>query len=118
MIAVKGADLLVTISAGPHPLNGAMWNLINKVRAKENTLFHVYTNLVGEEWGNISFIGGAMAYGPDGWEIAMGPMDKEAMILVTLNASELYEVRSKSPNIRDRRPSAYHELVDFEYPHM
>lgn len=114
---LKGADLLITISAGPSK-SEAGWHLVNQIRAMENTIFHVYSNIVGEEWGGLSFFGKAMAFGPDGKHIATGPKDKEAMFIATLNASDLYKARRDHPHLRNRRPSAYREIPDFTYPHM
>jgi predicted amidohydrolase len=92
--------------------------LVNQVRAIENSVFHMYSNIVGTEWGDVSFFGGAMIIAPDGTFIEKGPVDKEDMIIGTLNAKEIYEVRRSFPCLRDRRPSAYRELIDFKYPHM
>jgi predicted amidohydrolase len=115
--AIKGADLLVTISANSAQFE-ARWRILNQLRAIENTVFHVFTNLVGEEWGRVSFFGEAAAFGPDGKEIVKGPLNQEAMLLAKLNARDLYKARSVFPCIRDRRPSAYREISDFTYPHM
>lgn len=116
-LAVQGADLLITISAGPSEFKDG-WYLVNQVRAIENTMFHVYSNIVGTEWGDVSFFGGAMIISPNGTFLEKGPVDEEAMVIATLNASELYDTRRAVPFLRDRRPTAYQELTNFKYPHM
>jgi len=116
-LVVQGADLLITPSAGPSAYKDG-WYLVNQVRAIENSIFHVYSNVVGTQWGDVSFFGGAMIIGPDGTFIEKGPVDKEDMIIATLQAKELYETRRSFPCLRDRRPSAYTELTDLKYPHM
>jgi len=116
-IAVQSADLLITPSAGPSAYKDG-WYLVNQVRAIENSIFHVYSNVVGTQWGDVSFFGGAMIIGPDGTFVEKGPVDKEDMIIATLQAKELYETRRSFPCLRDRRPSAYTELTDLKYPHM
>jgi N-carbamoylputrescine amidase len=116
-LTVQGADILITISAGPSEFKDG-WYLVNQVRSIENTVFHVYSNIVGTEWGDISFFGGAMIISPKGTFIEKGPVDKEDMIIATLNAKELFEARRSTPFLRDRRPSAYQELTDLTYPHM
>lgn len=110
IVTIKGADLLVTISAGPSGYEES-WRILNQTVAMTNTIFHVYSNAVGRQWGNFSFFGGAHAISPEGVFIAKGSFNEEALIFATLNAKDLFDSRSKFLILRDRRPSAYQDLV-------
>jgi len=110
--AIKGADVIVCISAGPTELKDA-WYMTNQVRAMENTVFIVYSNFVGKQWGNVSFFGGAMIIKPTGEFEAKGPVDEEAMITARLEAKTLSNARASWPALRDRRPWMYTEITRY-----
>jgi predicted amidohydrolase len=110
--ALKGADVIICISAGPTELKDA-WYMYNQVRAMENTVFIVYSNFVGEQWGKVSFSGGAMVIKPTGEFLAKGPVDKEDMTIAKLEAKTLFDARTAFPALRDRRPWMYTEITRY-----
>jgi predicted amidohydrolase len=63
-LALRGAQLLVTVSANMDPFGGDHY-LYARTRALENALPHVYVNRVGEEAGNL-FVGGSIAANDQG----------------------------------------------------
>ena len=115
---IKGADVVVCISAGPVETKEA-WYLVNRIRSIENTVFVVYSNAVGKQWGEapgggpVSFFGGAMVIKPSGEFAAKGPVDEEAMTIGTLEAKDLADARAGYPGLRDRRPFVYEEITRF-----
>jgi predicted amidohydrolase len=117
VMAIKGMDLLVTLSAGPH-FGKDRWYAFTPVRAIENNVFHVYSNVVGTQWGDMTFFGGAMIVSPKGTFLAKGKVDEEDLIVATLEEKDLFECRKGHPFLRDRRPSAYQALVSTDYPHL
>jgi len=114
VMAVKGMDLLITLSAGPC-FTRERWNLINPVRAMENNVFHVYSNAVGTQWGDVSFWGGAMILSPTGEVLAKAKPDEEDLVVAELETKNLIECRKTHAILRDRRPTAYQELCSIRY---
>lgn len=95
---LMGAQLLLTISAGPNP-TAEGWDHVLKTRAAENRVYQAYCNVVGTFQG-VSFFGGNRIVSPDGKEVVRGPMGEEAMVVGTINAHVLYEARCKLPSLR------------------
>jgi N-carbamoylputrescine amidase len=110
VMAINGADLLITLSAGPEGTEKG-WTLINQMRGRENTIFYLFSNAVGPQWGNVSFFGGAMIVAPDGEILARGKVGEEDIIVVEIEATALFDRRKTYPVLRDRRPSAYKGIV-------
>jgi predicted amidohydrolase len=118
LLSVQGADVLMTISAGPSKYRED-WIMVNRVRAIENTFFHVYSNILGTEWGDVSFPGDAMIISPTGKIIEKGPDNEEAMICAELDSAELYSARRTMSMLRNRRPFTYGQLSSSDtYPHI
>jgi len=109
---IKGADVIVCISAGPTEYKDG-WYAFNQVRAMENTVFIIYSNFVGKQWGHVSFFGGAMVIKPTGEFVAKGPVDEEAMTIAKLEAKALLDARAAYPSLRDRRPWMYTEITRY-----
>lgn len=116
IMAIKGMDLLVTLSAAPE-FAKEQWYLINPARALENNVFHVYSNFVGTQWGDATFFGGAMIISPRGEFLAKGKVDEEDLIVARLEAKDLFECRRALNKIGDRRPSVYQDIISTKYPH-
>jgi N-carbamoylputrescine amidase len=114
VMAIKGMDLLITMSAGPS-FTKERWNIINPVRAMDNDVFHVYSNVVGTQWGDVNFWGGAMIISPTGDFLAKGKVDEEDLIVAELKARDLLECRKTHCYMRDRRPTAYQEISSTKY---
>ena len=117
VMAVNGMDLLLTLTAGP-TFAKDRWNAFVPVRAIENSVFHVMANVVGTQGENMTFFGGAMIVSPRGVFLARGKVDEEDLIVATLDEKELFETRKGHPFLRDRRPSAYQDLVSTRFPHL
>jgi predicted amidohydrolase len=114
VMAIKGMDLLITMSAGS-TFTKARWMMVNPVRAMDNDVFHIYSNVVGTQWGDVTFWGGAMIISPTGAVLAQGKIDEEDLIVATIDVRELLECRKAHCYMRDRRPSAYKEICSSEY---
>jgi predicted amidohydrolase len=102
VMAIKGMDLLITMSAGPY-FTKERWNIVNPVRAMDNDVFHIYSNVVGTQWGDVNFWGGAMIISPAGDFLAKGKVDEEDLIVAELKVQDLLECRKTHCYMRDRR---------------
>ncbi|MEM3703623.1 MAG: carbon-nitrogen hydrolase family protein [Candidatus Bathyarchaeia archaeon] len=109
--ALQGAQLIVTISAGPSLFKDA-WGIMLPMRALENAVFQAYCNVVGTFRG-VSFFGGNRVIAPTGDIIVQGPIDEEAIVIGTMDINVLYEARCSLPILRpgyDLQPYLY-ELI-------
>lgn len=106
--ALKGADMLVCISASPSATR-TFFEKIIVARALENTIFFTYTNLVGTEL-NIVFWGGNTVIGPRGDEKAKGEYFKDGIVSCDIDLKELNVAREYRPTIRETRPELFNEL--------
>jgi predicted amidohydrolase len=106
--ALKGADLLVCISASPSTTRIYFEKIIVS-RAIENTVFFTYTNLVGTEL-NMVYWGGNTVVGPRGDIKAKGELFKEDNIHCELDFRDLVTAREFRPTIRDTRPELFFEI--------
>ena len=109
-MALKGADLIVCISASPS-LTRKQFEAVLPARAIENTVFVAYSNLVGEENG-LSFWGGSRAYKPNGEIINKTEYFKEESIVCNIDRGELREARIARPTLRDTIPDIFLELYN------
>jgi predicted amidohydrolase len=106
--ALKGADILVCISASPSATR-IFFEKIIVARALENTIFFTYTNLVGTEL-NMVFWGGNTIIGPRGDEKAKGEYFKEGQVNCEIDLKELNVAREYRPTIRETRLELFNEL--------
>ncbi len=116
IMAMKGMDVLITLSAAPDYTKERFY-LVNQARAIENNVFHIYSNFVGTQ-SDITFFGGAMIILPGGTFLAKGKVDEEDLIVAKLEAKVLFDWRWYFRVLRDRRPSAYQDLVSTRYQHL
>jgi predicted amidohydrolase len=110
--AVNGAQLLLTISAGPSIFREG-WPLVLRTRAIENAAYQVYANVVGTHRG-VEFFGGNLAVSPDGNVLAEGPIGAEDLVLAALSYADLHHSRTNYPRLRsgyDRHPALYTDLT-------
>jgi len=78
-LALRGADLLVTISANPSVFRRDH-DVFVAARALENGLPHLYVNRVGKQHGFV-FAGSSMAIDPEGRVLALaGPEDEDLLV--------------------------------------
>jgi predicted amidohydrolase len=106
--ALKGADILVCISASPSTTR-IFFEKVIVSRAIENTVFFTYTNLVGTEL-NMVYWGGNTVIGPRGDVKAKGEYFKEDTVTCEINLKELSTAREFRPTIRDTRMELFAEL--------
>ncbi len=109
LYALKGADLVVNISASPS-LTRKFFEKVMVARAIENTIFFVYSNLVGMD-SRMDFWGGGALIGPTGSLISKGPTFEEASILGEIDIHSLELSRKHRPTIRDTNISLLEELA-------
>lgn len=114
LLWLDGADLMLFASASPGrglnsepALESARWvEHVLKAYASLFTTFVVHTNKVGFEDG-LNFWGGAVAFDPNGDQLAQGPYFEEALVTVPLDLNQLHRTRARLPLLRDER----HALV-------
>jgi predicted amidohydrolase len=106
--ALKGADLLVAISASPSTTR-IFFEKIMVSRAIENTIFFTYTNLVGTEL-NMVYWGGNTVVGPRGDVKAKGEYFQEQTVECDVDFKELTTAREFRPTIRETRMELFFEL--------
>ena len=99
--ALQGADALAIISASP-ATSKPFFDKILPARAIENTLFVLYTNLVGTEM-NIVFQGGTQAIGPRGEDLGRGKDFEEDVVIADVDLGHLRVAREFRPTLRDTR---------------
>lgn len=109
--ALKGADLIACISAGPSS-SKPMFETVLPARAVENTVFVLYCNLVGTEL-NVVFHGGSFVVGPRGDEKAKGKYYEEDIIECEIDLKELPASREARPTIRDTRFDVLSRIREF-----
>lgn len=110
LLWLDGADILILTSASPghglataQKIGSAKWvEHINQAYASMFTNFVVHANRTGFEDG-VTFWGGATAFDPDGQLLAQGPYYEEALVVTTLDLSQLRRTRVRLPLLRDER---------------
>lgn len=110
ILALDGAELVVIVSASPardftpsetgRPKNLRDWDRIAPQLALEHGVFCLVAQLVGSEGGKI-FPGGSAAFGPDGAELARGPLFEESSVAATLDPRSIDRARAASPLLSD-----------------
>jgi predicted amidohydrolase len=106
--ALKGADLLVCISASPSTTR-VYFEKVIVARAIENTVFFTYTNLVGTEL-NMVYWGGNTVVGPRGDVKVKGEYFKEDMLICDIDFKDLITAREFRPTLRDTRMEMFFEI--------
>jgi predicted amidohydrolase len=105
-LALRGADLLVTISANPEAFRRDH-EVFVPARALENGVPHLYVNRVGRQ-EEITFGGTSMAIDPEGTVLsAAGPTDEQLLHAEIGDAGRRDE---RTRYLELRRPSVYDSL--------
>ena len=112
--ALRGADVLLVISAAP-ATSKAFFDKILPARAIENTIFIMYTNLVGTEL-NIVFQGGTQAIGPRAEDLGRAKDFAEEVVVAEVDLRQLKVAREFRPTIRDTRPELWDEIAPGKTP--
>ena len=107
-LALAGCELVAVPTANMVPFSFVMEHLI-PTRAFENHLFIAYVNRCGHE-GDIAYLGGSCAVGPDGLDLARaGP--GEELLTADLELARLRERPPLNTYLADRRPELYAALA-------
>lgn len=104
-MALKGADMLVCISASP-TISKEHFERVLPARATENTVFMAYCNLVGEQDG-LTFWGGSQIYSPKGNMMARAEYMKEGHVVQEIDMNILREARIARPTLRDTKAEKF-----------
>ncbi|MFB4162228.1 carbon-nitrogen hydrolase family protein [Alteribacillus sp. JSM 102045] len=118
MLTLKGADIIVGISGSPS-FEKDIFEPIVKVRAMENTVNFVYTNLVGKE-GETEYWGGGCIIGagekdtkvPGSPLLCKAPYEGEGITLGDLDIDHHNQVRPYFPVLRDLTTRMYEQLAE------
>lgn len=118
MLTLKGADVIVGISGSPS-FEREIFEPIVKVRAMENTVHFVYTNLVGRE-GDTEYWGGGCIIGPGEAAtkipgtpiICKAPYEGEGITIGTIDVSKNHHIRPYFPVLRDLTTRMYEQLAE------
>lgn len=99
--ALKGADILVNISASPITSRFYFENLMVS-RAIENTVFFIYNNWAGTQ-RSIVYWGGSAIIGPQGQVLAKAPYFEPYVMNYKIDLKDLEVARRFRPTIKDTK---------------
>lgn len=108
MLRLKGAQLIICISASP-AVRRKFFEILTVARAIENTVFLAYVNLVGIEDG-LQFWGGSRLIAPNGSAIAQAKYDDEDLVIGKINYANSKRTETFVPTLRDLRPELFDSL--------
>jgi predicted amidohydrolase len=108
---LKGAQLIVTISASPS-VRRSFFEILTAARALENTAFLAYVNLVGVEEG-LQFWGGSRLVSPTGDVLAKAKYDEEDFVTCEVDYNDIRPAETFVPTLRDLRPELFGELKKY-----
>ena len=92
-------DVLIYVANWPEKRIHA-WKTLLQARAIENQCFVAGVNRVGDDGNNIHYSGESMLVDPMG-EVLYTKKDREDIFTITINKSQLQEVREKLPFLKD-----------------
>ncbi len=108
--ALKGADAIICISASPS-VTRPFFEAVMKARAIEDTIYFIYSNLVGFD-SRMDFWGGSEVVSPRGSVISKGPYFEESTISATIEEETITLARSLRPTLRDTRVNIKNALEE------
>ena len=109
-LALDGAELLCVAACWENP-NAEEWTTYNLARARENSVFMVSANRIGEEY-TYSFCGHSMVVGPRGSMHAVVEDDQtEGYCLVKIDLDDVRKFREESQLFQCRQPQSYRTVV-------
>ena len=111
LIRLKGAQLIVCISASPAVRRG-YFETLTCARALENTAFLAYVNLAGVQDG-LQFWGGSRLVSPNGDVLAKAKYDEEDFVRCEVDYGELRTAETFIPTLRDLRPELFDKLKEY-----
>jgi len=107
--ALRGADVLAIVSAAP-ATSKPLFDKVLPARAIENSVFVLYTNLVGTEL-NMVFQGGTQAIGPRGEDLGRARDFKEGVVKADLDLRQIGPARELRPTMRDTRRELWESVA-------
>jgi predicted amidohydrolase len=111
LIRLKGAQLIVCISASPS-VRRSYFEILTCARALENTAYLAYVNLAGVEDG-LQFWGGSRLVSPTGDVLAKAKYDEEDFVTCEVDYSDLRTAETFIPTLRDLRPELFDKLKEY-----
>jgi len=111
LIRLKGAQLIVCISASPAVRRG-YFEILTCARALENTAYLAYVNLVGVEDG-LQFWGGSRLVSPAGDVLAKAKYDEEDFLTCKVDYGDLKTAETFIPTLKDLRPELFDKLKEY-----
>ena len=106
--SMMGADGIICLSASPNTTRKYFETLI-PARAIENTVFFIYSNIVGPQ-EELVFWGGSEVVDPLSNQIVKAPYFKESIINCDIDFDKVNLARANRPVLRDIRPEIYDDL--------
>ncbi len=110
LIRLKGAQLIVCISASP-AVRRSYFETLTCARAIENTAYVAYVNLAGVQDG-LQFWGGSRLVNPNGDVLAKAKYDEEDFITCDVDFGDLRNAETFIPSLRDLRPEIFDKLKE------
>ncbi len=111
LIRLKGAQLIVCISASP-AVRRSYFETLTCARAIENTAYVAYVNLAGVQDG-LQFWGGSRLVSPNGDVLAKAKYDEEDFVTCEVDFSDLRNAETFIPTLRDLRPELFDKLKEY-----
>ncbi len=111
LIRLKGAQLIVCISASP-AVRRSYFEILTCARALENTAYLAYVNLTGVEDG-LQFWGGSRLVSPAGDVLAKAKYDEEDFVTCEVDYSDLRTAETFIPTLKDLRPELFDKLKEY-----
>jgi predicted amidohydrolase len=108
LIRLKGAQLVVCISASP-AVRRSFFETLTSARAIENATFLAYVNLAGIEDG-LQFWGGSRLVGPNGKVLVQAKYDEADLVIGEVDYTDIRPIEAFVPTLRDLRPELFDEL--------
>lgn len=111
-LAINGASVFAVPAAFAVPTGRAHWEVLLRARAIENHAFVVAAAQAGTTEEGISSYGHSLIVNPWGEVIAESTIDKEDLIIATLDLGEVARRRQHIGVLELRRPDLYESLAD------
>ncbi|MEK7383104.1 MAG: nitrilase-related carbon-nitrogen hydrolase [Elusimicrobiota bacterium] len=114
LLGLGGAEIVFNPSATVAGLSEYLWKLEQPAHCVANQYFIGAVNRVGTEkpWNIGEFYGQSYFCDPRGKMLAVGPRDKDALVVADLDFDLILEVRKTWQFFRDRRPETYGDMVE------
>ncbi len=106
--ALKGADILINISASPITSRFYFENLMVS-RAIENSVFYIYNNWAGTQ-RSLVYWGGSAIIGPKGEILAKAPYFQPHILKYQIDLRDLNIARRLRPTIKDTKVELFRNI--------